>query len=108
MLGTGSTLLRDAVSLSRRHANSSAHHRRMCTARVFARASPHMPYKGGNHARPAARPCVTCSSTSAQLQSETELFLDNLEKESAAELPSGSDLRAQLLQLESQVRSAPL
>lgn len=49
------------------------------------------------------RPSVTCKSAPAQLQSETELFLEQLEQESAEVSITASDLRAQLVQLESQV-----
>ena len=48
---------------------------------------------------------MSASSTAAQLQSETELFLDNLEKETANENLPASDLRSQLQQLEEQVLS---
>lgn len=49
------------------------------------------------------RPHVVCKSAFAKLQSETELFLERLEEESAEVSIAASDLRSQLVQLESQV-----
>lgn len=49
------------------------------------------------------RPSAICKSAPAQLQSETELFLEKLEQESAEVSITAADLRAQLVQLESQV-----
>ena len=102
MVATGSALLRDAVSGYGRLAGcspqlrpSSATRAASCTNLPVRRRSrpPHL----------AARLSVSCTSTASQLQSETELFLDKLEKDALTELPSGSDLKAELQQLESQV-----
>ena len=99
-----SALLRDAVSGSGRCATCSLRctHSRAAVTFTSCRTSR----KRGRRSQTAARPRVTCSSASAQLQSETELFLDSLEKETASELPSESDLTVQLRKLETQVGSA--
>ena len=56
-----------------------------------------------SHFQPVKRERVLCRSTAAQLQSETELFLDNLVKETANDAVPASDLRNQMQQLENQV-----
>ena len=56
-----------------------------------------------SHFQPVGRESFLCRSAAARLQSETELFLDNLEKETATSAVPASDLRNQLRQLESQV-----
>lgn len=72
-----------------RQAYACASHRNARSRRAAAVAGP--------------RPSVTCASASAQLQSETELFLEKLEEESSEVSITASDLREQLVQLESQV-----
>lgn len=107
MVACGPALLRPAVPRSENCASCKVYpHSRVTVA--FADARRRAACKRRQRPQAFARRCVTCSSTAAQLQSETELFLDNLEKEAVAELPSGSDLRAQVLQLEIQVGSEPV
>ncbi len=98
-----SALLRDAVSGSKGCASCSLRYTRSRAAVTFT--SCRTSRKRCRRSQNAARPPVTCSSASAQLQSETEIFLDSLEKETASELPSESDLTVQLRKLESQVSS---
>jgi hypothetical protein len=99
-----SALLRDAVSGSSRRASCSLRFTHSRAAVTFA--SCRTSRKRSRRSQIAVRPPVTCSSASAQLQSETELFLDSLEKETASELPSESNLTVQLPKLETQVSSA--
>ena len=96
-------LLRDAVSGSRRCASCSPRYTHSRAAAAFA--SCRTSRKRSRRSQIAVRPPVTCSSASAQLQSETELFLDSLEKETASQLPSESNLIVQLRKLETQVSS---
>ncbi len=98
-----SALLRKAVSGSRRCASCNIRYTHSRAAVTFT--SCRTSRKRSRRSQTAARPPVICSSASAQLQSETELFLDSLEKETASELPSDSDLTVQLRKLESQVSS---
>ena len=102
MVAVGSAMLRDAMSGSKRCASCAVHARPACTARAFTHTQPSR--KRCKPIQLASRPSVACSSTSAQLQSETELFLDNLEQET--DLLPESALRSQLQQLEHQVGSA--
>ena len=97
-------LLRDAVSGSGRCASCSLRYTHSRAAVTFT--SCRTSRKRGRRSQTAARPPVTCSSASAQFQSETELFLDRLGKETASELPFESDLTVQLRKLETQVSSA--
>ncbi len=99
-----SALSRDAVPGSRRRASCSLRFTHSRAAVTFA--SCRTSRKRSRRSQIAVRPPVTCSSASAQLQSETELFLDSLEKETASELPSESNLTVQLRKLETQVSSA--
>ena len=96
-----SALLRDAVSGSRRCASYSPHFIHSRAAVTFA--ARWKSRKRSRRSQMAVRPPVTSSSASAQLQSETELFLDSLEKETASELPSESNLIVQLRKLKTQV-----
>ncbi len=98
-----SALLRDAVSGSRQCASCSLRYTHSRAAVTFT--SCRTSRKRSRRSPIAVRPPVTCSSASAQLQSETELFLDSLEKETASELPPESKLTAQLRKLETQVSS---
>ena len=107
MVACGPALLRPAVSCSKRCASCSFYSRQSRVAVAFSHAPHRAASKRRQRPQVIVLRCVACSSTAAQLQSETELFLDNLEKETAAEVPSESNLKAQLLQLESQVGIAP-
>ena len=91
-------LARHVGSSSRRCAASRGQLQR---ASVFARPRTERSCNTAGVALP--RTSVMCKSASAQLQSETELFLENLEQESAEVSITASDLRAQLVQLENQV-----
>lgn len=101
--GFDPALLRDAVSGYRRCASYSPYFTHSRATVTFA--SCRKSRKRSRRSQMAVRPPVTCSSASAQLQSETELFLDSLEKETASELPSESNLTVQLRKLETQVSS---
>ena len=70
-------------------------------ASVCAHSRTARPHKAAGVLLP--RFSVTCKSASAQVQSETELFLEKLEQESAEVSIATSDLRAQLVQLENEV-----
>ncbi|DBA83121.1 TPA: Magnesium chelatase [Trebouxia sp. C0005] len=98
--GFDPALLRDAVSGYRRCASYSPYFTHSRATVTFA--SCRKSRKRSRRSQMAVRPPVTCSSASAQLQSETELFLDSLEKETASELPSESNLTVQLRKLETQ------
>ena len=91
-------LARHVGSSSRRCAASRGHLRK---ASVYAHPRIARSRKATGVALP--RTSITCKSASAQLQSETELFLENLEQESAEVSITASDLKAQLVQLENQV-----
>ena len=71
---------------------------------VQAAAHNRVPKRSRSRQGSLPRSFVTCNSASAQLQSETELFLEQLE-ETSEEFPlSASYMKSQLVQLESQVR----
>ena len=98
MVIVAENLARHVGSRSQRCAASREHFRE---ASVCARPRTARSRKAIGVALP--RTSVTCKSAPAQLQSETELFLENLEQESAEVSITASDLRAQLVQLEKQV-----
>lgn len=91
-------LARHVGSISRRCAASRGQLRkasvcsRSCTGRSRKATGAELP-----------RTSVKCKSASAQLQSETELFLENLEQENAEVSITASNLRSQRVQLENQV-----
>lgn len=89
-----------------RHVGSGSRHGaasrgQLCKLSVYAH--PHTARSRKATGVPLPRKYVTCKSAPAQLQSETELFLENLEQESAEVSIAASNLRGQLVQLEDQV-----
>lgn len=93
--------VQDAVSSSTRCATCQRQFRDPPKASFRAHHHTAKSHRARHIALP--RPHVVCKSASAKLQSETELFLEKLEEENAEVSITASDLRSQLVQLESQV-----
>ncbi|KAL3147924.1 Magnesium chelatase, variant 2 [Trebouxia sp. C0010 RCD-2024] len=96
MVFAKANLAQDAVSSSRRCAACLGHLR---TAPVCAHHTARS-YRATQKALP--HPHAVRMSASAKLQSETELFLEKLEEESAEVSITAPDFRSQLVQLEDQ------
>ncbi|KAL3147925.1 Magnesium chelatase, variant 3 [Trebouxia sp. C0010 RCD-2024] len=99
MVFAKANLAQDAVSSSRRCAACLGHLR---TAPVCAHHTARS-YRATQKALP--HPHAVRMSASAKLQSETELFLEKLEEESAEVSITAPDFRSQLVQLEDQLHN---